>query len=61
MNMRGIREKLSQFIYDYDADLPHPDISADLFRMLKIRFQNGAPRRPPKIIIIGPTGSGRTL
>ena len=28
--------------------------------MLRIRFRNNAPRRPPKILLIGPPGSGRS-
>lgn len=59
--MRGVRDSFNQFIFQYDADRPHPDISADLFKMLKLRFQNGAPRRPPKIILLGPPGSGRSM
>lgn len=61
MNMRAVRNSFKQFIFEYDADRPHPDISADLFKMLKLRFQNGAPRRPPKIILLGPPGSGRSM
>ncbi len=61
MNIRGVRNSFKQFIFEYDADRPHPDISADLFKMLKLRFQNGAPRRPPKIILLGPPGSGRSM
>jgi hypothetical protein len=61
MNMRAVRDSFRQFIFEYDADRPHPDISADLFKMLKLRFQNGAPRRPPKIILLGPPGSGRSM
>ena len=59
--MRAVRDSFKQFIFEYDADRPHPDISADLFKMLKLRFQNGAPRRPPKIILLGPPGSGRSI
>ena len=28
--------------------------------MLRIRFRSNAPRRPPKILMIGPPGSGRS-
>jgi len=28
--------------------------------MLLIRFRNGAPRRPPKVMLVGPPGSGRS-
>ncbi len=61
MNMRGVRDSFQQFIFEYDADRPHPDISADLFKMLKLRYQTAAPRRPPKLILLGPPGSGKSL
>ena len=32
----------------------------DLARMLRIRFRSNAPRRPPRVILLGPPGSGRT-
>ena len=35
-------------------------VANDLKRMLSIRFRNNAPRRPPKILLIGPPGSGRS-
>ena len=28
--------------------------------MLRIRFKSGAPRRPPRVVILGPPGSGRS-
>lgn len=28
--------------------------------MLRIRFRNNAPRRPPRVILLGPPGSGRS-
>lgn len=28
--------------------------------MCKLRYRNGAPRRPPRILIVGPPGSGKT-
>ena len=35
-------------------------VANDLKRMLSIRFRNNAPRRPPKVLLIGPPGSGRS-
>lgn len=28
--------------------------------MLKLRFRNNAPLRPPQVILVGPPGSGRS-
>ena len=36
------------------------EVSNDLARMLRIRHRNNAPRRPPRVILIGPPGSGRS-
>lgn len=48
------------FIYEYDAiDKDQNEVANDLARMLRIRYKNDAPRRPPRVIILGPPGSGR--
>lgn len=49
------------FIYDYNAiDKAQNDVANDLARMLRIRYRSNAPRRPPRVILLGPPGSGRT-
>jgi len=61
MHLNAVLETFNQFVYQYDAtDKPPNDVANDLFRMLRIRFRNNAPRRPPKVILIGPPGSGKT-
>jgi len=42
------------------ADKAQNEIANDLARMLRIRHRNNAPRRPPRVILIGPPGSGRS-
>ncbi len=32
----------------------------ELARMLRIRYRSNAPRRPPRVILLGPPGSGRS-
>ena len=32
----------------------------DLARMLRVHYVNNAPRRPPRVMLIGPPGSGRS-
>lgn len=61
MHLKGVCEIFNQFVYQYEgADKPLNDISNDLARMLRVRFRNNAPRRPPKVILLGPPGSGKT-
>ena len=42
------------------AEKAQNEVANDLARMLRIRHRNNAPRRPPKVLIIGPPGSGRS-
>jgi len=61
LNMRGVQEAFSQFIFEYDAqDKSANDVVPDLEKMLAIRFKSNAPKRPPRVIVVGPPGSGRS-
>ena len=63
INMNAVAETYSQFIYNVDSVMNSNETSAiidDLTRMLRIRHRNNAPRVPPKIMLIGPPGSGRS-
>ena len=56
-----MKSAFNNFIYEYDAtDRSQSDVSNDLARMLRIRFKSNAPRRPPRVILLGPPGSGRS-
>lgn len=47
------------FVYEYDAiDKDQNEVANDLARMLRIRYKVDAPRRPPRVILLGPPGSG---
>lgn len=49
------------FIYEYSAiDKSSNDVANDLAKMLRIRFRSNAPRRPPRVFLLGPPGSGRS-
>lgn len=49
------------FLYEYNAiDKPQNDVANELARMLRIRFRSNAPRRPPRVILLGPPASGRS-
>ena len=61
MHQNAVIDTFNQFVYQCDAcDKPEEAVVEDLKRMLRIRFRSNAPRRPPKIIVIGPPGSGKT-
>ena len=60
LNVKGVKEAFNQFIFEHDvADKSYNDVIPGLNRMLSIRFRENAPRRPPRIIVVGPPGSGR--
>jgi 2-phosphoglycerate kinase len=61
LNMKGAKSAFHNFIYEYDTTgKTQSDIANDLARMMRIRFKSNAPRRPPRIILLGPPGSGRS-
>ena len=61
INMAAVKETFNQFIYTYDrTGKDQIAVNGDLTRMMRIRHRNDAPRRPPKIMLIGPPGSGRS-
>ena len=61
LHIKGVESAFKGFVYNYDAtDKSQGDVANDLARMLRIRFRSNAPRRPPRVILLGPPGSGRT-
>lgn len=61
LHIRGVKESFQGFIYEYEAsEKVQSDVANDLARMLRIRFRSNAPRRPPRVILLGPPGSGRS-
>ena len=60
MNIRGVNSAFNQFIFEHNAeDKAQSDVANELGKMLKLRFRSNAPRRPPRVILLGPPGSGR--
>lgn len=60
VHLAGVKEAFNQFIFEYDAqERPQTDVVTDLNRLLELRCKSGAPRRPPRIILAGPPGSGK--
>jgi 2-phosphoglycerate kinase len=59
--MRGVNSTFKGFIYEYQGDEKEQnEVANDLARMLRIRYKSDAPRRPPRVILLGPPGSGRS-
>ena len=61
LHMRGVNSTFKGFIYEYQGDEKEQnEVANDLARMLRIRYKSDAPRRPPRVILLGPPGSGRS-
>ena len=61
LHIKGVKTAFNGFVYEYEAtDKSTGDVANDLARMLRIRFRSNAPRRPPRVILLGPPGSGRS-
>jgi len=61
MHMDACRSSFKQFIFDFDStDMAVQEVTKDLLRMLRLRYKSDAPRRPPRVILLGPPGSGRS-
>ena len=41
-------------------DRAQQHVANDLARMLRVHYVNNSPRRPPRVMLIGPPGSGRS-
>jgi len=63
LNIKGVRDSLKGFVYEYGEYDPykksHNDVYYDLSQVLGLRYLKGQPRLVPQIIILGPPGSGR--
>lgn len=61
MNIKGVKDCFKGFIYNYNMDGKEKNQAVtELHRMLKLHFKPNAPRRPPRVLILGPPGSGRS-
>lgn len=61
LSLNGVKDTFNHFIFHYDTTgNPFEQTVQDLGRMINLRFRVNAPRRPPRVIILGPPGSGRS-
>ena len=60
-HIKGVKElaENAQLIQEYDANLNKDDVWSEIAKMIQIRIDN--PLRLPRIIIMGPPGSGKTF
>ena len=59
LNKKGVEEVFQGFIHEVDAsEKGQGDVLSELLKMLELRLKSNAPKRPPKILIRGPPGSG---
>ena len=58
MNIKGVLESYEGFLFEVDVD---PANAIDTVDMLKkmIQVKLNSPKRPPRVVILGPPGSGR--
>lgn len=61
INLGRVHDTFNHFVYHYNVGSHSLSTTVtELHRMMNLRFRDNAPRRPPRVIIIGPPGSGRS-
>ncbi|OMJ83661.1 hypothetical protein SteCoe_15389 [Stentor coeruleus] len=56
----GIRSAYNTQVYEISASGETSVLSSQIFRVFLAKGRSKAPRKPPKVIILGPPGSGRS-
>jgi hypothetical protein len=61
-NSKEVAKTFGKFVYEYiwPHEKTHTDVSGDLAAMLRVRFKINGSRRAPKVVLLGPPGSGRS-
>jgi SpoVK/Ycf46/Vps4 family AAA+-type ATPase len=60
LNVNGVKDSYKGFIFDINVDENRDEVLNNIAKMLKLKFRSNAPRRPPRVLILGPPGSGRS-
>ena len=55
VNIQGVKEQFNGSIIEVDANKPEQKILEEIARILFLK-ESSAPRKPPKIILMGPPG-----
>ena len=58
LHIKGVKDSYRKFVYEVEADKTLEEMEQDLLKMVKIKITDQM--RPPRIIILGPPGSGRS-
>ena len=59
LNRTGIDDVFGTLMHYVDAsEKAQGDVFSEILKMLELRLKSNAPKRPPKILIRGPPGSG---
>jgi len=60
LNYVKVQEVFQTFICNLDSkDRPQEEVESHLSKMLSLRFSKNSPRFAPKVLLIGPPGSGK--
>ena len=59
MNIKGVKECFDRFYFEQETDLEEPNNTIDGLKRL-IQLKLNSPKRPPRLVILGPPGSGRS-
>ena len=59
-NIKEVKEAFANFYCELDGNKDHNGVIDDIARIMKLRVKPNAPRRPPRILIVGPPGSGKS-
>lgn len=61
INLGRVHDTFNHFVFHYDVGTQKLTQTVhELGKMMNLRFRDNAPRRPPRVIILGPPGSGRS-
>lgn len=55
-NITEVKQAWKGFVCEIDANKNYDQVLEDIARLMKLRIKTNAPRRPPRLIIVGPPG-----
>jgi adenylate kinase len=60
MNIKDVKEAFAGYYCDIDANQDHDNVVNDIARIMRLRVKSNAPRSPPRVLIVGAPGAGKT-